>query len=538
MNNDIGNKSSAAPSVEVVQSRKGKRDLSVQDLIIIAVLLAAGAVLKLTVASFLSFAGMKPNFIIAMYCLAIILVRPNIGQSVVIGILAGLMCQIPMLNATPWVNIASETLGALVCGLLIHVPLKIGGKVDLNPLVSTFVSTVVSGYTFAIIVGVVLNGLSFPVTLATYAVMVFGTAVLNCVLVAILTVPLRKVLKKQDVKGAARAGSGGSATTTDVSDDGKASASVGIASTEDASGKMEAPLSDGGPDVALNASTGERVAIALEGFSFRYQEGDTDAVCDIDLKIPAGTFVGITGSAGSGKSTLTYAFNGIIPHCYPGNLRGRASVCGLDTSAFSLTDISQRVGSVCQDIDSQMVSSVVEDEVLYGMENFGVPKEEMEDRLVEALDVMGIADLRDRAIDSLSGGQKQKVAIASVIALKPEVLVLDEPTAELDPVSSLAVFDLLKSYAQANGTTVIVVEQKIALLSSHSDMLLIMEGGRIRFAGTPAEVLAHSEELLAIGVNCSRSTTLVNRLIGRGLYAGPTARSVDEAVQICKEVLA
>lgn len=176
-------------------ARTEKNGLSVRDLILVAVLLAAGAVLKLTVSSFFSFAGMKPNFIIAMYCLAIILVRPKLGQSVMIGLIAGLICQIPMLNATPWVNIASETLGALACGLLIHVPLRIAGKVDLNPLVTTFLSTAVSGYTFALIVGVVLNGLSLPVTLVTYAVMVFGTATVNCILVAILTVPLKKVLK-------------------------------------------------------------------------------------------------------------------------------------------------------------------------------------------------------------------------------------------------------------------------------------------------------------------------------------------------------
>ena len=172
-----------------------KKGLTTQDLILVAVLLAAGAVLKLTVSSFFSFAGMKPNFIIAMYCLAIILVRPNVAQAVIIGLIAGLMCQIPMLNATPWVNVASETLGGLVCGLLIMVPMK-AGKVNLNPLVTTFLSTVVSGYTFALIVGVALNGLSLPVTLATYALMVFGTAAVNCILVAILTVPLQRVLKK------------------------------------------------------------------------------------------------------------------------------------------------------------------------------------------------------------------------------------------------------------------------------------------------------------------------------------------------------
>lgn len=177
---------------EVKQEQK--KGMTVQDLILIAVLLAAGAVLKLTVSSFLSFGGMKPNFMIAMYCLAIILVRPNVGQAAIIGLLTGLISQIPMLNATPWVNIASETLGATVCGLLIMVPMKIG-KLDLNPLINTFISTVVSGYTFAIIVGC-LNGLDLGAIVVMYAVMVFGTATINCIIVEVLALPLRKVLKR------------------------------------------------------------------------------------------------------------------------------------------------------------------------------------------------------------------------------------------------------------------------------------------------------------------------------------------------------
>ncbi len=180
-------------NTNVVEEKKG---LTTQDLILIAVLLAAGAVLKLTVASFFSFAGMKPNFIIAMYCLAIILVRPKLGQAVIIGLIAGLICQIPMLNATPLVNIASELLGALACGLLINVPMKIGGKTDINPLVNTILSTIVSGYTFAMIVGIGIAGLNPIAVLVTYAVMVLGTAVFNGILVQILIVPLRKVLKK------------------------------------------------------------------------------------------------------------------------------------------------------------------------------------------------------------------------------------------------------------------------------------------------------------------------------------------------------
>ena len=143
----------------------------------------------------------------------------------------------------------------------------------------------------------------------------------------------------------------------------------------------------------------------------------------------------------------------------------------------------------------------------------------------------------DRRIGTLSGGERRRAALCAALIHPADVLVLDEPTAELDPASSLAVFELLARYARENGTTVIVVEQKIALLSDFADMLLIVDGGKIRFQGTPAEVLEHSDELLEIGVNCPRSTSLVNRLRARGLVDAPAARNVDEAVRVCKRVL-
>ena len=278
--------------------------------------------------------------------------------------------------------------------------------------------------------------------------------------------------------------------------------------------------------------------IEIRDLSFTYRESSQPTVRNIKLSIPDGQFVGITGAAGSGKSTLTYAFNGIIPHCYPGEFYGAVLIGGHDTVDTSLTDISRLVGSVCQDIDSQMVSSVVEDELLYGLENFAIPKEEVEPRLEEALRAMGIEDLRDRAIASLSGGQKQKVAVASILALRPKVLVLDEPTAELDPASSQAVFELLRRYAREHGTTVIVVEQKIALLSEYADRLIIVKEGQLLFDDSPAAVLEHAEELLAEGINCPRSTSLANRLRKLGLYSGPACRNVAEAVRACEEVLA
>ena len=183
----------------VVDERKN--GLAIQDLILIAVLIAAGAVLKLTVSSFLTFAGMKPNFMIAMYCIAIILTRPNLIQSACIGLLVGLVSQIPLLNATPLVNFASELVGAVVCCLLVTVFSRVASRNTLIqnmafPAVITFVSTIFSGYTFAMIVGVTVSGLEPMAVFGVYAVMVLGTAAMNCVVAVILVPVLRKVLKK------------------------------------------------------------------------------------------------------------------------------------------------------------------------------------------------------------------------------------------------------------------------------------------------------------------------------------------------------
>ena len=183
----------------VVDERKD--GLAIQDLILIAVLIAAGAVLKLTVSSFLTFAGMKPNFMIAMYCIAIILTRPNLIQSACIGLLVGFVSQIPLLNATPLVNFASELVGAVVCCLLVTIFSRVASRNSLVqnvavPTVITFVSTIFSGYTFAMIVGVTVSGLEPMAVFGVYAVMVLGTAAMNCVVAAVLVPVLRKVLKK------------------------------------------------------------------------------------------------------------------------------------------------------------------------------------------------------------------------------------------------------------------------------------------------------------------------------------------------------
>ena len=277
--------------------------------------------------------------------------------------------------------------------------------------------------------------------------------------------------------------------------------------------------------------------ITIQDFSFTYKGEKKPALQDVSLTVPEGGFLGVIGPAGAGKTTLARAVSGMIPHHYTGDYYGRVSVNGLDTVETSLSDISRLVGMVFQDVESQIISPMVEDEILYGLENFGVPREEIPARMEEALERVGIADLRDRTIGSLSGGQRQKVAIASIIALKPRVLVLDEPTGELDPRSSRQVFSLLKELNEEQGITVIVIEQKIMLLGEFAKQLAVLSDGKVLRQGETREVLAHSDELEAAGVNCPRVTTLSRLLKEKTGREQLVCVNLDEAEDMVRRLI-
>lgn len=277
--------------------------------------------------------------------------------------------------------------------------------------------------------------------------------------------------------------------------------------------------------------------IEIQHLTFRYERAQQPALRDISLTVPQGDFLGIIGPSGAGKSTLLSALSGVIPHHFTGDFYGACLVDGMDTVEVTPTDLSRVVGSVFQDVDAQMVSSVVEDELLFALENFGVPQQELDARVQEALLTVGIEDLRHRALDTLSGGQKQKVAIAAVLAMRPKVLALDEPTGELDPMSSEAVFSVLRALNE-QGTTIIVVEQKIALLAACCKTLCVLDQGQVALHGPVRQVLAQSDRLTEIGVHCPRVVSLHRDLIEGGINPGPVPVHVEEAVSMVKGVLA
>ena len=241
-------------------------------------------------------------------------------------------------------------------------------------------------------------------------------------------------------------------------------------------------------------------------------QDSTFALNNISLSIEAGEFVGIIGPSGSGKTTLASIFSGAIPHHYSGELSGIVKIAGQETKNLALTNIACLIGSVIQDIDAQMVAANVEDEILFGLENFGVAHNEIPNRIDEALQIVGISDLRNRDLDTLSGGQKQKVAIAAILALKPKVMVLDEPTCALDPVSSKMIFSILKDLNKNFGITVVVIEQKVALLSEYCKRLVVLSNGILSLDLPVSQALKNMDLLYSIGINYPRTTHLVNDL--------------------------
>lgn len=257
--------------------------------------------------------------------------------------------------------------------------------------------------------------------------------------------------------------------------------------------------------------------IEIKELTFKYSGSKKNALENVSLTIEKGDFVGLIGESGAGKTTLCSCINGLIPHHYNGDFYGSVKIQGTDTFDIEPGKLALKVGSVFQDVDSQLVSFFVEDEILFGLENFGIPKEQIEQRITAALEALEIQELRHREISTLSGGQKQKVAIAAILALKPDILVLDEPTGELDPASSVQIFKLLQKLNKEKGITIVVAEQKIMLLCEYVKKLIVLEKGTLIHYGEIRSTLTHQKEMEEAGINCPRVLTLTSRMAEEGL---------------------
>lgn len=272
-------------------------------------------------------------------------------------------------------------------------------------------------------------------------------------------------------------------------------------------------------------------AISVEKLRFSYpaQSGESIAVPvfdDLTLTVEQGSFVAVLGRNGCGKSTLAKHFNAIL---LPEG--GSVSIFGLDTSNVEqLLDIRRTVGMVFQNPDNQMVANVVEEDVAFAPENLGIPPEEIRKRVDEALKAVGMYEYRNHAPHLLSGGQKQRVAIAGVIAMQPQCIVLDEPTAMLDPNGCEEVVATVERLNRENGITVILITHHMAE-AIRADRVIVMDEGRILTDGTPKEVFSQVELLQAAGLSVPATTQLLYALNQSGCDLPLDALSTEECAQ-------
>lgn len=260
-----------------------------------------------------------------------------------------------------------------------------------------------------------------------------------------------------------------------------------------------APGSESSADVKERSQAGKQALVDIRGVTYTYEGTATPILSNVSFTVRDGEFVLILGPSGCGKSTLLQLLNGTIPQTLGGTLEGEVVVCGHSAAETKVATFATEVGMVFQDPDAQIINTRVRDEVCFCLENLCRPAQEILDRQSEALAFVGLDGFGDRSIFDLSGGQKQRVSIAAVLAARPRLLVLDEPTANLDPAGMAEIFAVLERLNRDHGTTIIMVEHRVDELATHVSRVLMMDRGTVVFDGTPREAFsrrrsAHSEE--------------------------------------------
>ena len=269
-----------------------------------------------------------------------------------------------------------------------------------------------------------------------------------------------------------------------------------------------------------------RVMLKADGLWFRYSDEDKWALQGIDLEIERGEFVAVLGMNGCGKSTLAKHFNSIlIP------TKGDVFVEDMNTrDEDRLFDIRQKVGMVFQNPDNQIVATVVEEDVAFALENIGVPTPEIRERTDDAMKKVGIYELRAKAPHNLSGGQKQRVAIAGIIAMRPDCIVLDEPTAMLDPSGRASVMETIKTLNREYGITIVLITHYMDE-AAQADRVVVMSEGRIARIGTPKDIFSRVEWVKSLGLDVPQTSELEYELNRLGYDLSTREISIDECAR-------
>ena len=276
--------------------------------------------------------------------------------------------------------------------------------------------------------------------------------------------------------------------------------------------------------------------IEAKDLTYTYPGATKPSIEDVSLTIEKGDFVILTGPSGCGKTTLCRCFNGLIPHFYNGNLEGEITVASLKVNDQEIHQIARHVGLVFQNPENQLFALSVEKDVAFGLENFAMPRDEMRKRVDWALQMAGISELSERPPHELSGGQQQRVAIASVLAMQPEIMILDEPTSFLDPVGAQKIFDVINELNKKIGITIILVEHRLDLASMYANRVIVMDEGKVVLNGEPRKIF-NSEKARLIGVGIPKVTRLYRHLKQHGIQLKKVPVTPKETANLLREVL-
>lgn len=243
----------------------------------------------------------------------------------------------------------------------------------------------------------------------------------------------------------------------------------------------------------MDAESAKSPPISIENLTYTYPEQEKPSIRDINLEIEKGEYLVIMGPNGAGKTTLCLHLNGVIPNVLGGKLRGKLTVMGLDTRRHHVYELAQYVGMVLQDPEAQLFTSNVRSEAAFAAENLGVPRDKMTERIEWALEVVRLQDFTERPPSQLSGGQKQRLAIAAALVMQPSILVLDEPTSQLDPIGAEEVFSVLRDLNQELDLTVVISSHKSEYACRFADRIIVLDQGKILASGPPPHVFSKVE---------------------------------------------
>ncbi len=275
--------------------------------------------------------------------------------------------------------------------------------------------------------------------------------------------------------------------------------------------------------------------VECKNFSFKYLGSERLALRKVNLTIEEGEYVVITGPSGCGKTTLCRAINGLVPHFHRGYVGGHIYVDSMDTREHTVAEFASVVGLVFQEPENQLVTLNVEREIAFGPENLGVDPAEIRRRVEELIDLLKLEHLRDKHPHEMSGGEQQRVAMAATLALKPRILVADEPTSNLDPKSAERILDII-SFLNKKGMTVVLVEHRLDLVAKDATRVVLMEDGGIVADGPPREVLAQ-DICERIGVGVPKATLVYKRLRDKGIVLPWVPLTGEELARAVKEAL-